>query len=357
MGSRVADNMVSNLFKGVPYSKELAEQKEKVAQLESKPGIWELPVEQIEPNPDQPRKTFTDQGITLLARSLERDQQQQPITVFTRGKGKYFLFDGERRWRAAQKLGWKTIQAIVVPDPQAPDALHRKALLANHHRENMNPLDLAEALIKESSTPGKVDEEEVPRLLNTAVKRLLRTKKLNQLTEMVAASREEQEEGLRELEDTGEITPEESHVLQVLLSLQLNPHSTNTNVMPSLRLFDDLKEAIRKRGLGVHHGFALQQLSANNLNLSEEQSLQVRQALTEMVIEQKLSVAQTRKRVKDELSKSAPQEEQLLGKQAQKALGQIQKMKVERMERTELEALEAALKQKLKEVRANLKSS
>ncbi len=355
MGSRIGDSLVSNLFNAVPYSKELAEEKEKVARLELRQGVLEILVERVEPNPDQPRKTFSDESITLLARSLERDGQQQPISVFMRGKGKYFLFDGERRWRAVKELGWETVQAIVIADPKSPDQLHRQALRANHHRENMNPLDLAEALVKEVASTGEVNEETVPKLLNTAVKRLIRNKNLEKLTEMVSANQEEQEQGLLLLEESSEITSEESHVLRSLLSLQLNPHSVNTNVIPSLRLFEDLKEKVRREGLGVHQAFALQRLSPKNLGKTEKQSQTLRQRVTKEVIAEKLSVTATRKRVGEELARHKDSEEPTLSQVARTVLAGIEKLNPGEMERDDLKALEASLKQKLKEVRAALK--
>jgi ParB family chromosome partitioning protein len=355
MGTKIGGNLVSNLFQAVPYSKELAEEKEKVVQLESKQGIVEIPIQQIEPNPDQPRKTFSEESIRLLARSLERDGQQQPILVFVRGRNRYFIFEGERRTRAAQLLGWETIQAIVVRDPKDPDALHRKALLANHHRENLNPLDLAEALIKEIKALGALNSDSIPKILNTAVKRLIRNRSIEKLTALVEANQEEQKSVLATLQQAGELTEEECQVLSLLLSLQLNPHSVNTNVIPSLRLYDDLKEAIRK-GLGSHQAFALQKLSAKNLAVTEDLALVFRQQVTKEVIEEKLSVAATRARVASELAKHTQPEKPLMSTVTQKAIAVITGVKLNEMEKTELEAFEKALKEKLKEIRANLKN-
>lgn len=196
--------------------------------------------------------------------------------------------------------------------------------------------------------------ETIPKLLNTALKRLIRNRSLEKLTALIEANQEEQESVLALLQQAGELTQEECQVLSVLLSLQLNPHSVNTNIIPSLRLSDDLKEAARK-GLGSHQAFALQKLSAKNLALSENIAFTIRQQVTKEVIEGKLSVAATRTRVACELAKHTQQENPQISTVAQKAIALVTGVKFEGMEKTELEAFEKALKEKLKQVRANLK--
>jgi ParB family transcriptional regulator, chromosome partitioning protein len=122
-----------------------------------------------------------------------------------------------------------------------------------------------------------------------------------------------------------------------------------------LRLYDDLKEAIRK-GLGSHQAFALQKLSAKNLAVTEDLALVVRQQITKEVIKEKLSVAATRTRVASELAKHTQQEKPSMSTVAQKAIASVTGVKLNEMEKTELEAFEKALKEKLKEVQANLKN-
>ena len=79
-----------------------------------------------------------------MSRSLAEDGQLQPIIVIMREN--LVLFDGERRWRSALALGWQNLQAVIIPEPIS---LHRKALLTSLHREDLNPLDKALAIVPE----------------------------------------------------------------------------------------------------------------------------------------------------------------------------------------------------------------
>ena len=106
-------------------------------------GLLDLPVEQIVPNPRQPRTDFDQTAITALAASIRQAGLMQPIMVRPVQSG-YELVAGERRWRAAKLLGLRTIPAIVrVLDDEASAEL---ALIENIHREDLNPMDRASAL-------------------------------------------------------------------------------------------------------------------------------------------------------------------------------------------------------------------
>ena len=74
-------------------------------QLESASGILSISLDQIQPNPEQPRQTFLPESIESMSRSLASDGQLQPIILIQRGD--LVIFDGERRWRSAKNLGWK----------------------------------------------------------------------------------------------------------------------------------------------------------------------------------------------------------------------------------------------------------
>jgi ParB family chromosome partitioning protein len=386
MSRRVGDNLILNQFAEVSVHQELdraneqietltaeierlkrsgnkAAEEEKVLELQnslSTQGILKLPIESIEPNPAQPRKTFNEESIVLLARSLEQDGQQQPILVFEKSAKQYFLFDGERRWRAAQKIDWETIDAIVVPVRQTqsldnPESMRRQAMLANHHRENLNPLDLAEALIQEIALTYEIEEDAIPKRLDAAIARLTRRKAIDRLSILTALAQKEQEAGLTRLIEEETIVEEERGVIEFLLSMQLNPASVKANIFPALKLFDDLKDAIRSQGLGGHQAKILQQLSPKNLGVTDKQALKMRQQVTQVAIEKKLSVAGTRAKIKEVLSKREDSENAALGVEARNAIALVEKLKIDKMERADLEALETKLKEKLKQIRASLK--
>jgi len=107
------------------------------------PKIVEVNLSEIHPNPDQPRKTFDEAKLRELAASIERQGLLQPIIVQKRaaGDGGYLLVAGERRFRAHQLLEKATIPAILTEGN--PDEI---ALIENIQREDLNPLEEAEAL-------------------------------------------------------------------------------------------------------------------------------------------------------------------------------------------------------------------
>jgi len=108
-------------------------------------GSWfaEIPVDRITPNPNQPRQTFDEEALDELAASLNEVGLLQPIVVRSNGPDSYELVMGERRWRAHQRAGIKTIPAIVRATDNG-DML-RDALLENLHRVQLNPLEEAAA--------------------------------------------------------------------------------------------------------------------------------------------------------------------------------------------------------------------
>lgn len=113
------------------------------------PATSDLPVEVdldlLAPNPRQPRLSFDDTRLEELAASIKNHGVIQPILVRRRGK-QFEIVAGERRWRAAQRAGLLKVPVIVrdVPD----EKLLEVALIENVQRENLNPIDEAEAYRK-----------------------------------------------------------------------------------------------------------------------------------------------------------------------------------------------------------------
>ena len=102
-----------------------------------------LPVAEVQPNPDQPRKRFDEDALAALAASLRERGVLQPVLVRPRHGGGWELIAGERRWRAAQLAGLDEIPAIVRPDDDA--ASLELALIENMAREDLNPVEQARA--------------------------------------------------------------------------------------------------------------------------------------------------------------------------------------------------------------------
>jgi len=110
------------------------------------PRIVELEIVKVIPNPDQPRKTFHEESLRELADSIAQHGLLQPITVkrVEDPGDQYVLVAGERRFRAHQLLGRERILGIVL----ATGNVDELALIENLQREDLNPLEEAEALAR-----------------------------------------------------------------------------------------------------------------------------------------------------------------------------------------------------------------
>ncbi len=105
-------------------------------------GIMEIELDKIIPNEYQPRKTFSDDRLKELAASIKEQGVIQPVIVHRIGTN-YGLIAGERRWRASRLAGLKTIPALVREASKRE--LIEQALIENIQREDLNPLEAAEA--------------------------------------------------------------------------------------------------------------------------------------------------------------------------------------------------------------------
>ena len=102
----------------------------------------ELPVDQIDPNPEQPRRLFDPKQLETLAASIQQHGVLQPVVV-RRAGDRYELIVGERRWRASRAAGLKTIPAVVAD--VAPQERLEIAIVENVQRHDLNPIELAHA--------------------------------------------------------------------------------------------------------------------------------------------------------------------------------------------------------------------
>jgi ParB family transcriptional regulator, chromosome partitioning protein len=104
--------------------------------------IIELRLDRIDPNPDQPRKSKTEEGIDSLSASIRDKGVLQPILIRPKGE-RFEIVAGERRWLAAKKAGFEKIP-VVIKDYSESEVLEI-ALVENLQREDLNPLEKAEA--------------------------------------------------------------------------------------------------------------------------------------------------------------------------------------------------------------------
>ncbi len=143
------------------------------------PKIIEVDLDQVSPNPDQPRKTFKEESIQELAVSIDKHGLIQPITIKQKKEGDYILVAGERRFRAHQILQRKTIAAILTTGN-----VDEIALIENIQREDINSLDTAEAL-SQMIDRYQYTQEELGRVLGKAQSTISEFLKLNDLPEQI----------------------------------------------------------------------------------------------------------------------------------------------------------------------------
>jgi ParB family chromosome partitioning protein len=103
-------------------------------------SVSRIPLEDIVPNPRQPRQDFDQKAIEELAQSIKLHDIIQPLTVKPMPSGKYKLIAGERRWRASKLAGIKDVPVFIreADDKQVLEL----ALLENLQRENLNAIEI-----------------------------------------------------------------------------------------------------------------------------------------------------------------------------------------------------------------------
>ena len=139
-----------------------AEAKESGLQEVQGARFAELPLDEVVPNPRQPRQVFDEQDMAELVHSIREVGLLQPVVVRETAPGAYELIMGERRWRASRSAGLETIGAIVR-DTTDEDLL-RDALLENLHRSQLNPLEEAAAYQQLLDDFGCTQEELADRI-------------------------------------------------------------------------------------------------------------------------------------------------------------------------------------------------
>ena len=150
-------------------------------------GVTEIAVSQLDPNPDQPRRTFDTQALEALAESIRQAGVLQPLLVVENG-ARYRIVAGERRYRAARRAGLQSVPCVVrdMTEQERMEA----ALIENLQREDLNPIEEAagiRALMEECGYTQELAAKRVGRS-RPAVANLLRLLQLPEsIREMVKA--------------------------------------------------------------------------------------------------------------------------------------------------------------------------
>ena len=145
-------------------------------------AVETLPLREIEPDPDQPRKTFEQETLSELAASIAEHGLLQPIAVRPRPMGGYSIVAGERRWRASRMAGLTEVPVVIkdVSDEQAMEL----ALVENLQREDLDPVEEA-AGIRELMTRCDLTQEQAARKLGKSRSALANSLRLLNLPETV----------------------------------------------------------------------------------------------------------------------------------------------------------------------------
>lgn len=104
-------------------------------------AISEIETSRIMPNPEQPRRTFSDEALEELAASIRELGIVQPLTLRAMDGGNYQIIAGERRWRAANRAGLRTVPAYVRT--ASDSEMTEMALIENIQREDLNAIEVA----------------------------------------------------------------------------------------------------------------------------------------------------------------------------------------------------------------------
>ena len=121
-------------------------------------NLSEIPINQIEPNPDQPRRTFDEEALQELADSIREHGVISPITLRDNGDDTYMIIAGERRWQACKNIGLKTIPVHIKEADD--DETIMLALVENVQRSDLNPIEEAYGY-RRMMERGKMTQSEV----------------------------------------------------------------------------------------------------------------------------------------------------------------------------------------------------
>jgi len=130
---------------------------EQSAQESAESMVRLVSIESLSPNPDQPRKTFSQASLDELAESIRRHGLLQPLLVHEQETGKYIIIAGERRYRAAQIAGLTQVP-VIVRTPNDSDRHLELSLVENIQREDLDPIEEAQAYLKLMEISGATQE-------------------------------------------------------------------------------------------------------------------------------------------------------------------------------------------------------
>ncbi|MBR5989537.1 MAG: ParB/RepB/Spo0J family partition protein [Prevotella sp.] len=159
-------------------------------QTEGTSNLSEIPIKQIEPNPNQPRREFDEAALQELAASIQEIGIITPITLRQTTGGKYQIIAGERRWRASLIAGLTSIPAYIRTAED--ESVMEMALVENIQREDLNAIEIALAYQHLAEATGMTQEKISSRVgkSRTSITNYMRLLKLPAQIQMALKNKE-----------------------------------------------------------------------------------------------------------------------------------------------------------------------
>ncbi len=341
---------------GSSESAELERQiQELTKELAQKGGEHEIPIDLIQPDPNQPRTIFPESIIEARAKSLKEDGQLTPVILIPLEDGTYRLFEGALRHLAAPRAGMTHLRAVFRRTNDDLIEIFDRQVTTSIQAEKLHGLDLAKALVK--LIIGRYPEfqnveEEIPSFLNASIQRLKRAGKVHEFDKLTSATAESQQQWLA----SADLREDERKVLRVILGKQLNPASVNANIIPLLKLPEDIQDAMCK-GLEASKAKEVAKLTAQRLQVDERQVITLRQTIAQEALDQQWSLATLQKRIQKEIQNSVPTP---VAPIVERTIQRVKALKIEAedgVDLADLKQIEKALQEKIAEVRKLIRSA
>ncbi len=328
------DGLVNKRQESLKQKLELANKK--ITELEvlvREQEIQEIPLDMIEANPNQPRKSFYI--VQRMKNLLSGQGQKQPIIlVKIPDKDKYVIFDGECRYRGAKLLEWASIQAVFLP--YNPETFQEDVLISALNRSSINALDEAEAIVRRIQEEIDLSATEICDKLASFIVYTRRRDELESL-KYLTTNYGDRETYIKTLKFRDEA---EKIICLTIANLGRSCLSISSNKFPLVKLSLDLKEAIRERGLNETVSLRLNTINPNSKKLkgkiTKQKALKLRQELVDKILENEWSVKVASEAIKNAIHDITGHTKSSLGQSYAKYLDRI---KVEDLTESDKELL------------------
>jgi ParB family transcriptional regulator, chromosome partitioning protein len=313
--------------------------------LAAQSGVHEILLSKIDRDVDQPRTVFPLALIQERSESLRAKGQLTPIIVIPTGN-RYKLFEVEPRWRSAQKLGWKKLQAVFLTSKESLDntEIFERQLVTSIQSQRLHDLDIAEAIIKLAVDryPNLVQQRaDIPKILHTALRRMEREHLLPDFNALKIADSNTQQAWIDNLENV----EEEKQIFQVILGLQLHPATISKHVLPLLKVVDDVKAAIREFGIEGSKAKQIDRLTAKQLGESDQYAQKARAEAIQSIVQGKFSLSEAKNLVDGTISSHTNSTSITKPNRVIQITGKVNQLLADIESAEELADLESALKE------------